>query len=182
MQMRDGNHAHNGCTDRVEDGVGKAIEQEPTQLTVDDRIDGWPITDLRDRRFDLALERCSCALAALGVPQEGGAGLLLRTRIELYRKSHVALPSEDAFTRFRPRRCTYFATLDLSETSFGFLDPGTLDLVGWLADAIEQAKCQLRTILVRQLQGLVEQSKSVGRHASSLPRPGPRRTGAEARP
>jgi len=37
--------------------------------------------------------------------------------------------------------------IDLHESPFGFLDPRTFDLVGRLADTVEKAKCQLRTIL-----------------------------------
>jgi hypothetical protein len=47
-----------------------------------------------------------------------------------------------------------------------------LSLVGGFADAVEQAKRQLRTILFGQLKGLIEQSEGVRSDAGSLPRSG----------
>jgi hypothetical protein len=40
----------------------------------------------------------------------------------------------------RPRYGAYFAAIDLSEPPLGFLDPSGLDLVGGLADTVDQPK------------------------------------------
>jgi hypothetical protein len=93
--------------------------------------------DLRDRRLDLALECRCCTLAALEIPEESSAGFLFRTRIKLDRKSHGVSAREDAVARFGPRHGLHLTMVDLGEPPFRFVDPGQLDLVGRLADAVE---------------------------------------------
>jgi hypothetical protein len=134
--MGDRDHAHSVRTDDVKQSIWKAIDQVPSYPVFDDRIGGWSLADALDCTFNRALERRRRALTAFEVPENAARA----SSIELGEESHRATsPRENAGAGLGPGHRLRVAALEPGESTLGFLDPGALDPVGGLANAVEQA-------------------------------------------